>query len=244
MSTCYVIDDEEHAIDTIIGYIDKYPGLNLIGSSISPLQGIEDIRNAEQVDIVFLDVDMPELSGMDVADIISSFTSVIFTTAFPNYALQAFEKNGSDFLLKPISFERFVKSVTKVQNLIKAKSTLDNNTSDNDQYFFINPGVKGKMIQLNYSDILYIEGLKNYVVIYTTDNKYITYLSMKEVEKAIPQNRFIRIHKSYIVSLNKIKSIDGNNVIMSQNSELPIGISFKDNFIDMVNTKTLRSSRK
>lgn len=244
MSTCYVIDDEEHAIDTIIGYINRCPGLNLIGSSISPLQGIEDIRNAEQqVDIVFLDVDMPELSGMDVADVISSFTSVIFTTAFPNYALQAFEKNGSDFLLKPISFERFVKSVTKVQNLIKAKLALEN-TPDNDQYFFINPGVKGKMIQLNYSDILYIEGLKNYVVIYTTDNKYITYLSMKEVEKAIPQNKFIRIHKSYIVSLNKIKSIDGNNVIMLQNSELPIGISFKDSFIDMINTKTLRSSRK
>jgi len=243
MNTCYVIDDEEHAIDTIVGYINKYPGLSLIGSSISPLQGIEDIRNADQVDIVFLDVDMPELSGMDVADTISSFTSVIFTTAFPNYALQAFEKNGSDFLLKPISFERFVKSVTKVQNLIKAKSNLDHAPED-DQYFFINPGVKGKMIQLNYSDILYIEGLKNYVVIYTADNKYITYLSMKEVEKAIPHNKFIRIHKSYIVNLNKIKSIDGNNVILSQNSELPIGISFKDSFINVINTKTLRSYRK
>ena len=243
MNTCYVIDDEEHAIDTIVGYINKHPGLSLTGSSISPLQGIEDIRNAGQVDIVFLDVDMPELSGMDVADIISSFTSVIFTTAFPNYALQAFEKNGSDFLLKPISFERFVKSVTKVQNLIQAKSNSDK-TPEDDQYFFINPGVKGKMIQLNYSDILYIEGLKNYVVIYTIDNKYITYLSMKEVEKAIPHNRFIRIHKSFIVSLNKIKSIDGNNVILSQNSELPIGTSFKDSFIDVINTKTLRSYRK
>lgn len=243
MTNCYVIDDEEHAVETIVSYINKFPGLNLIGSSINPLQAINDIRNAEQVDIVFLDVDMPELSGMDIADMISSFTSVIFTTAFPNYALQAFEKNGADFLLKPISFERFTKSVTKVQNLIRTKNLPDNSPNE-EEYFFINPGVKGRMIQLNYSDILYIEGLKNYVIIYTTEGKHITYLSMKEVEKAIPPSKFIRIHKSYIVSINKIKSIDGNCVVMPQNHELPIGISFKDSFIDMINTKTLRSTRK
>lgn len=243
MTNCYVIDDEEHAIDTIVGYINKSPGLNLVGSSISPLQGIDDIRNAENINIVFLDVDMPELSGMDVADIISSFTSVIFTTAYPNYALQAFEKNGSDFLLKPISFERFTKSVIKVQNLIRAKNA-STNTLNDEEYFFINPGVKGRMIQLNYSDILYVEGLKNYVLIYTTGGKHITYLSMKEVEKALPQSKFIRIHKSYIISINKIKSIDGNNVIMAQNNALPIGISFKDSFIDMISARTLKSSRK
>jgi len=243
MTNCYVIDDEEHAIDTIVGYINRFPGLNLIGSSINPLQGINDIRTAERVDIVFLDVDMPELSGMDVADIISSFTSVIFTTAYPNYALQAFEKNGSDFLLKPISFDRFTKSVTKVQTLISNKNSNSIQSSE-DEYFFINPGVKGKMIQLNYADILYVEGLKNYIVIYTTGGKHITYLSMKEVEKGLPQSKFIRIHKSYVVNINKIKSIDGNNVILTQNSELPIGTSFKDSFIEMVNTKTLRSVRK
>jgi len=243
MTNCYVIDDEEHAIDTIVNYINRFPGLNLIGSSINPLQGIHDVRNAERVDIVFLDVDMPELSGMDVADIISSFTSVIFTTAYPNYALQAFEKNGSDFLLKPISFDRFTKSVTKVQTLISNKNS-NSGQSNEEEYFFINPGVKGKMIQLNYADILYVEGLKNYIVIYTTESKHITYLSMKEVEKGLPQSKFIRIHKSYIVNINKIRSIDGNNVILSQNSELPIGTSFKDSFIEMINTKTLRSGRK
>ncbi|WP_183572350.1 LytR/AlgR family response regulator transcription factor [Mucilaginibacter sp. X5P1] len=242
MNTCYVIDDEYHAIDTLVGYINKFPGLSLVGSNTNPLEAINEIRNAAQVDIVFLDVDMPELSGLDVADIISSYTSVIFTTAYPNYAVQAFEKNGSDFILKPISFERFTKSVTKVQNLLRSKSLADQHLVS--EHFFINPGIKGRMIQLNYSDILYIEGLKNYVVIYTTEGKYITYLSMREIEKAIPLSKFIRIHKSYIVNIDRIKSIDGNNVILAQSSELPIGISFKDSFISMINTMTLRSRRQ
>jgi len=179
---------------------------------------------------------------MEVADIISPLTSVIFTTAYPNYAVQAFEKNGSDFLLKPISFERFTKSVTKVQNLIRSKKISEQHTED--EHFFINPGVKGRMIQLSYSDIVYIEGLKNYVVIYTVDGKFVTYLSMREIEKSIPVSRFVRIHKSFIVNVDRIKSIDGNNVILSQTLELPIGISFKDSFINMINSKMLRSGRK
>jgi DNA-binding LytR/AlgR family response regulator len=242
MNTCYLIDDEEHAIDTLVGYINRFPSLNLVGTSINPLEAIDEITNTKPVDIVFLDVDMPELSGLDVADIISPYTSVIFTTAFPNYAVQAFEKNGSDFILKPISFERFTKSVTKVQNLIRSKKLSDQHSEN--EHFFINPGVKGRMIQLSYSDILYIEGLKNYVVIYTPDNKYITYLSMREIEKSIPLSRFIRIHKSYIVNIDRIKSIDGNIVILSQTVELPVGISFKDSFINMINAKSLRSGRK
>jgi len=241
MYTCYVIDDEFHAIDTLIGYINKFPGLSLVGSNVNPLIAIDEISNMPQVDIVFLDVDMPELSGLDVADIISSRSAVIFTTAYPNYAVQAFEKNGSDFILKPISFERFTKSVTKVQNLLKPKKLAENQVAN--EHFFINPGVKGRMIQLSYSDILYVEGLKNYVVIYTIDNKYITYLSLKEIENAIPQTKFIRIHKSYIVNIDKIKSIDGNIVLLSNSIELPIGISFKDSFLNIVNTKTLRSGR-
>src|ERR1700733_812554 len=174
MNTCYIIDDEEHAIDTLVGYIDRYPGLNLVGSNINPVKAIDAIINSgNDIDIVFLDVDMPELSGLDVADIISPHSLIIFTTAFPNYAVQAFEKNGSDFLLKPISFERFTKSVTKVQNLIRSKKTAEYHP---DEHFFINPGIKGRIIQLSYSEIIYIEGLKNYVVLYTTDNKHITYL--------------------------------------------------------------------
>jgi len=242
MYTCYVIDDEDHAIDTLVNYINKLPGLNLVGTSLNPLKAIDEITNSNQVDIVFLDVDMPEISGLEVADIISPHTSVIFTTAYPNYAVQAFEKNGSDFLLKPISFERFTKSVTKVQNLIRAKKSTEHHPED--EHFFINPGIKGRIIQLSYSEIIYIEGLKNYVVLYTIDSKHITYLSMREIEKLLPVSRFTRIHKSYIVNIDRIKSIDGNNVILSPTIELPIGISFKDSFIHLINGRTLRSGRK
>jgi two-component system LytT family response regulator len=206
------------------------------------LHAINEIRDAKQVDIVFLDIDMPELSGLEVADIISSHTAVIFTTAFPNYAVQAFEKNGSDFILKPISFERFTKSVIKVQDLIRSKKIAEQHPAE--EHFFINPGARGIKVQLSYSDILYIEALVNYVVIHTIEGKHITYLSMKEIENSIPLSRFIRIHKSYIVNIDRIKSIDGNNIKLSQNTELPVGISFRSSFADMINTKTLKTRRR
>lgn len=247
MHTCYIIDDEEHAIETLTGYVSRYPGLNLIGSNINPVRAVDEIINSETgVDIVFLDVDMPELTGLEVADMLSSHSAIIFTTAYPNYAVQAFEKNGSDFLLKPISFERFAKSVTKVQGLLKSLRTAEH--THEEEYFFINPGTKGKVVQLRYADIVYIEGLKNYVIIHTADGKIITYLSIQEIEKSIPETKFARIHKSYIVNLDKIKYIDSNQVfmgqVMTQNIQLPVGRLFKDEFFDLVHSKTLKSVRK
>jgi two-component system LytT family response regulator len=243
MHTCYVIDDEEHAIDTLTGYINRHPGLQLLGSDINPVKAVDEIINSDtRIDIVFLDVDMPELSGLDVADILASHTTIIFTTAFPNYAVQAFEKNGADFLLKPISFERFTKSVTKVQNIIKLQR--GGEQPKEEEFFFINPGARGKAVQLSYSDTIYVEGLKNYIVIHTIDDRHVTYLSMTEMEKALPATRFVRIHKSYIVNIDKIRSIEGNLVALTDKTELPIGHSFKEAFTHLVNTKTLKSGRK
>jgi two-component system LytT family response regulator len=236
MNTCYIIDDEEHAIETLTAYIKRYPGLDLVGSNLNPVAAIDEITQSEQkVDIVFLDVDMPELSGLEVADILSAYTTIIFTTAFPNYAVQAFEKNSADFLLKPISFERFTKSITKVQNILRFKT--QSVQPKEDEHFFINPGARGKSVQLSFSDTVYIEGLKNYVVIHTPEERHITYLSMSEIEKALPPSRFIRIHKSYIVNIDKVKSIEGNTLTMSPKIELRIGESFKEAFINLVNTK-------
>lgn len=245
MYSCYIIDDEEHAIETLTGYVKRHPGLELIGSNINPLKAIEEVKNHRGgVDIVFLDVDMPELSGLAVADILSGHSTIIFTTAYPNYALQAYEKNVSDFLLKPISFERFTRSVNKIQNLIKSQQPAEQPVMAEDEHFFINPGTKGKVVQLRFSDIQYIEGLKNYVIIYTADDKYITYLSIQDVEKAIPQTRFARIHKSFIVNVDQIKYIDSNQVFMPQNMQLPVGRSFKDDFFNLVQNRTLKSGRK
>jgi len=243
MYTCYVIDDEEHAIEVLVGYIKRFPGLSLIGSNINPLKAVDEIVNSKtSIDIIFLDVDMPELSGLDVADIIGTNSAIIFTTAFPNYAVQAFDKNTADFLLKPISFERFTKSISKVQNIIKLQKPVEP-PREND-YFFINPGARGKAIQLSYAETIFVEGLKNYVVIHTADEKHITYLSMIEIEKALPPARFMRIHKSYIINVDKIKSIDGNSVVLTSRVELPIGNSFKEAFLNLINAKTLKSGRK
>ena len=243
MYTCYVIDDEEHAIEVLVGYIKRFPGLSLIGSNINPLKAVDEIVNSKtSIDIIFLDVDMPELSGLDVADIIGTNSAIIFTTAFPNYAVQAFDKNTADFLLKPISFERFTKSISKVQNIIKLQKPVEP-PREND-YFFINPGARGKAIQLSYAETIFVEGLKNYIVIHTPDDKHVTYLSMNEIEKSLPATRFIRIHKSYIINVDKIKSIDGNSVVLTSKIELPIGNSFKEAFTNMINAKTLKSGRK
>jgi DNA-binding LytR/AlgR family response regulator len=240
MNTCYVIDDDYYSIKVLSGYIAKMPDLKLIGSSLSPLQAIHDINERKDVDIVFLDIDMPELSGLDVADMIAPSANIIFTTAHDRYAVRAFEKNGYDFLLKPISFERFIASVTKVKRLINTGRTSDNLPD----CFFINPGVKGKLIRLDYSEILYIEALKNYIIIYTPTDKHITYSSMKEVESAVPDTRFVRIHKSYIVNIEKIKLIDGNMVVLPNEVVLPMGPLFKNNLIRIIDAITLGGGRK
>lgn len=192
-------------------------------------------------DISFLDIDMPELSGLALADMIGAESAVIFTTAFKNYALEAFEKNASDFLLKPVSFERFLKSVKKVSDLLK--KTGEGNRIIRD-YFFINPGVKGKMIKLNFSEIIYIEGLQNYIQIFTGDAKYITYLNMKEIEAGLPPLKFSRVHKSYIINNEKITSVEGNKVILSTAIQLPIGANFKAAFMKRLAEDMIRTTRR
>ena len=240
MLKCYVVDDEAHAIETLVDYIEKSPDMQLVGTSQNPLQALGDI-SLLQPDLTFLDVDMPELSGLQLADMISSDTAIIFTTAFKNYALEAFEKNASDFLLKPISFDRFLKAVKKVSDLLNKLKDAQRTSRD---YFFINPGVKGKMIKLYFSEIIYIEGLQNYIQIFTGETKYITYLNMREIEAGLPASMFSRIHKSYIINNEKIKSVEGNKVTLTTTVQLPIGANFKSTFMKRIAEDLIRTSRK
>lgn len=240
MLKCYVVDDEPHAIETLVNYIEKSPDLQLVGTCQNPIQAIGEI-SVLRPDITFLDIDMPELSGLQLADMIGAETVVIFTTAFKSYALEAFEKNASDFLLKPVTFERFLKSVKKVSDLLRKISEGHRITRD---YFFINPGVKGKLIKLHFSEIIYIEGLQNYIQIFTGDNKYITYLNMKEIEAGLPATLFSRIHKSYIINNERIKSVEGNKVILNTTTQLPIGANFKSAFMARIGENFIRTSRK
>lgn len=238
MFTCYIVDDEHHAIETLVSYIDKAPGLTLLGSSTNPLEALEKINTSIKPDITFLDVDMPQLSGLDLAGMISDRTAVIFTTAFPDYALRAFEKNAVDYLLKPISFDRFLNSVKKVSGHLRAH--IQDPAND---HIFINANIKGKVTRLNFSDIVYVESIKNYVIIYTEEGKMITYLTMKEMEAALPPEKFFRVHKSYLVNSEKISTVNGVNILLQKNLLVPLGQKYKTAIQNYINGKLVRSSR-
>ena len=238
---CYIIDDEQHAIDILSNYITKVPGLKLAGATTNPMNGILQLKSDPSVDVVFLDIDMPVISGLEAIELLPDKIPIIFTTAFTNYAVDAFEHNAVDFLLKPISFSKFLKGVEKLERFMinKSKDLYDQSS------MFINPGVRGKVIQVHFSEILYIEGMKNYVIIYTDKGgKYITYLTMNEMMLALPEVKFIRVHKSYIVSISKIQSVEGNTIHLPAHIQLPLGYTYKEEFMALIDNITVKSGRK
>ena len=242
MINCIVIDDESSSIETLEDYIQKCEFLHLSGSFTNPLNAIRFMENNGYPDMVFLDVDMPELSGLELAQFLPPQTAIIYVTAFAAYAIQAFETNVYDFLLKPVSFAKFLKSVTKVKNILQPNFTPRNEETEN--FFFINSGVKGKIIKVAYDDIIYVEGSKNYVIVYVVGNKYITYLTMLEIENALPADYFMRVHRSYIINLKKIQYIEGNMVIVSDRITIPLGGIYKEPLMSYIGKKTLTSARK
>ena len=236
MYKCYIIDDESHAIDTLVKYAKDSGILEVVGTSQRPMEAVNYINEHQDIDITFLDIDMPDISGLDVADLIYNNTAIIFTTGHGGYAVEGFNKNISDFLLKPISFVRFVKSLNKVIESLKKSNT------KSDKYFFVNPGTKGKVLKINFDDVEYIEGLNNYIVIHTPTDKHVIYLTMKEMEAGLPADIFIRVHKSHIVNINKVTQIEGNKVIIDKKI-VPVGSSFKDILAQKINTHIIKTHR-
>lgn len=246
---CYIIDDEQHAIDTLTNYIGRVPELSLTGSSTNPVEAIQILKSRTDIDIIFLDVDMPEISGIEAVELLPKDTAVVFTTAHSSYAINAFEQNAVDFLLKPIAFAKFLKSVEKVKNYLdkvaKKAEPAPVEISQSQTSMFINPGTRGKVQQIYFAEILYIEGLKNYVIIYTASGgKFVTYLTMSEIASALPQNKFVRIHKSFIVNIDKIVSIDGNTINLVEQNQLPLGTSYKEHFMSVISGLIVKSQRK
>lgn len=239
---CYIIDDELHAINNIVRHIEKIPNLSIAGSSTDAIHAVGEVNRLDDIDLVFLDVDMPDLSGLQIATMIPDHIKKIFTTAHSNYAVDAFELNAVDFLVKPISLERFVKAIQKLEQKVSNSQEVKEQKKPT---LFINPGMRGKVVQIVLSDIIYIEGLKNYVVIHTTDDgKHITYLTMNEIEEALKPPQFFRIHKSFIINKEKIKSVEGNRVFMTNSMQFNLGITYKEAFMQFITSATLKSRRK
>lgn len=231
MVHCIIIDDEPLARNLLEDYIQKVPYLNLLGSFSSGLKALE-LLNSQSVDLLLLDIQMPDINGITFFKSLSSTPSVIFTTAYAEFALEGYELNATDYLLKPFDFPRFLKAVEKVMHPKSIASTTSP-VSDHPEYLFVKDGTS--MIKITLSDILFIKSMKDYVQIFTNEKKVMSLQTMKELTELLPKNMFSRVHNSYIVGLQHIDSVTGNQIFIQQN-QVPISNTFKKSF-----TNTLKS---
>ncbi len=218
--TCIIIDDEKPAIDLLETFVEK-TSLRLLNSFQNPLKALEFLRD-QQVDIVFCDIQMKELSGLSLVEMKMGTTQFIMTTAYEEYALKGYELNVCDYLLKPFSFERFLQSVNKAIGQIEHVQSAPTLHHEKD-YMLIK--ADQKLNKIPYQEILYIEGLREYVNFWTNRKELITLESLKNLENNLPSN-FVRVHKSFIVNSNKVESLYGNMLIIGK-KEIPIGKSYK-----------------
>jgi DNA-binding LytR/AlgR family response regulator len=239
--TCYVIDDEPDAIAILKEYIEQTPGLELAGSNQNPLLALDVLTSKDAPDITFIDVDMRQLSGLELAGMINLYTTVVFTTAFPEYALEAFEKEAFDFLLKPINYERFVKCIQKARRKINKRPEGD--TSGRDDFFNIKSEIKGRMVKIRFDEVMYIEGAVNYIQIHTKDEKHMTYLTMKEIGRHLPEHTFARIHRSFIVNINFVKVIERAQLKLENGKSLTMGDYYKQKFLDFMDARLVKTDR-
>ena len=234
MINCVIIDDEPLAREGISNYVREIGFLHLVKTCENPVELME-LLDKYPVDLVFLDIQMPKMNGIDFLKIVQKPPMVIITTAFPTYALEGFQLNVLDYLLKPITFERFFKSANKAKEyhqLITKPAASELPKADPESgYFFIKCGTKYEKI--HFADILYVEGMQNYITIYTQKGKYITLLYLKNLEQNLDSKLFIRVHKSYIVSISKIEGIEGNEIFI-QSHRIPISRNYREQVIEQV----------
>ena len=242
MINVIIVDDEPLAQDVLETYISKIPEFNLVTKCSNAFEANDALKN-HSIDLIFLDIQMPQLTGTDFLKTLANPPMVIFTTAYSNYAVEGFELNALDYLLKPISMERFMKAANKAIAAHSKDGTAsvatDSNEKDED-FFFVK--ADKKLVKVAYDDILYIEGLKDYVIIRMDSGRIITLQTMKSLEKKMPSNQFRRIHRSYIVNVDRIKAIDGNMVELvekNQPKKLPIGKNYREDILSLVNKNRL-----
>jgi DNA-binding LytR/AlgR family response regulator len=239
---CIIIDDEPLAREGMQLHILNYPKLNLLGSFSNTFDA-SDILKTKTIDLIFLDINMPEMNGLDFVKTLTRSPMIVFATAYPQYAIDSYELDAVDYLLKPIRFERFVKAVNKAEdyyNLINSKDLRTNLIETiNDDFIFIK--ADRKYFKIFFNDILYIEGLKDYVIIHTKDKKVVTAMNLKTIFDKLSKTNFARISKSYVVNIKNILSFDVYNVYLINNAELPMGNMYKDDFFkDFVDGKILK----
>lgn len=235
--TCIIVDDEPPAIRILQKFAEQLPGLECVATTTLALEALQLIET-HKPDIIFLDIQMRDLTGIQLSALIKDKVKIIFTTAYPQFAVEGFELNAVDYLLKPIAFNRFISAVEKARTAILQTEIKPTNDIIQEDYFFIKTDGKNKFKRVAVADIFYIESIKNYIVVHTFDEQIVTYNTLKYFEEKLPENQFIKIHKSFMVALNKIEKTDNNEVWLLQKN-LPLGDTYKGNFFGKINERKL-----
>ena len=245
MIRCLAVDDEAPALLILADYISQLPFLTLVGTTTNPIEALTLVQQG-LVDLVFLDIQMPKLTGLQFLKLAGTKCKVILTTAYPEYALEGYENDVVDYLLKPVSFERFFKAAQKALALrlgpavsapvvlpVPVAAPLSATISSAAGHIFVKGESKNKFLRVNYADILYIEGLSNYVSIQLPTQRVVTYQTLKELAETLPQPPFLRVHKSFIVSLDKIRMVDGNTLYL-QDKEIPVSDTYREQLYRLI----------
>jgi DNA-binding LytR/AlgR family response regulator len=222
------IDDEPLALRLVSDYVSKTPFLELVGSFENPLDAI-DFLSTQTVDLIFVDIQMPDLTGIEFIRTLNEPPKVVFTTAYEKYAIEGFKLNAIDYLLKPFSYEEFLKAAGKARKQVELEANSLPSIEANSQFLFLKS--EYKIRRINFNDILYIEGLKDYIKVYTTgdDKPVLSLNSIKALEQKLPENKFMRVHRSFIVNLDKIDTIERSRIIFGK-VYIPVSDQYKDKF--------------
>lgn len=235
MIRCLAIDDEPLALQQLAAYIKKIPFLELAGQCQSALEA-KKIMEEELIDAIFVDINMPDLNGMDFVRSLQAPPIVVFTTAYSEYAVEGYKVDAVDYLLKPFGLDDLQRAAAKVKKQYDMENAASVSQVDNDDALFFK--TEHKVVRININDIKYVEGMSEYLKIYIDGQKpLVVLLSMKKLEERLPANSFMRIHRSYIINLKKIKEVNKNRVIMDTDTYLPLGDLYRESFNNYLNTK-------
>jgi len=233
---CIAVDDEPLALKQIGAYIKKTPFLELIALNNSGFEALKCL-STNQIDLIFVDIDMPDLNGMDFVKSLKDKPYIIFTTAYTEYAVDGFKVDATDYLLKPVGYTEFLKAVNKVKNMVDLKANLSSSKAAPDHLF-----VKSeyKLMRIALADIKYVESMHEYVRIHLVNDKPVmTLVSMKSIEEQLPASKFMRVHRSFIVNLDRIKVVERNRIVFDNSVYIPVSDQYKDAFQQFIDKNFL-----
>ncbi len=223
----------------MVHYVSQTPHLQLMHVTTNPIEALQ-IISTQTIDLIFLDIQMPEITGIDLIKAINGKAKVILTTAYSEFALEGYDLDVVDYLMKPIRLPRFLSAVQKAVKALKDDGNSGHNIRADDDYIFVKTEQKGKLLKINLHDIDYLEGMKNYVAIHRDGQKTMVYTSMKELEEHLPAKQFIRVHKSFIIPIARITGIEGNTLrLKNVIAEIQIGESYKPDLMEIIRNKMI-----